>query len=103
VSKSGDNIKYHYTTADEASFVNGLWKDTSVTNKLYSNAYEAGQKLGIPTPNKVIPIKDNGNFVPNNPSVVQPSNRYQGGGPDFVNPQPVSPENILPAQPIGGS
>ncbi|MGH1543070.1 MAG: polymorphic toxin-type HINT domain-containing protein [Arenicella sp.] len=100
VPKNGGEVKYHYTTADETSFSSGLWKDTSVTDKLYTSATEAGQKLGIPTPNKVIPIKDSGNFVPNKPSVVQPSNRYQGGGTDFVNPQRVSPDDILPAQPI---
>ncbi len=95
-------LKYHYTTAPESSFEQGLWRDSSVTDKLYTNPVEAGKKLGIPTPDKVIPIRDAGHFVPNKPPIVQPSNRYQGGGTDFVNPNPVPPEDILPAQPIGG-
>lgn len=95
-------LKYHYTTAPESSFQKGLWRDSSVTDKLYTDAVEAGQKLGIPTPNKVIPIQDAGHFVPNKPPIVQPSNRYPGGGTDFVNPNRVPPEAILPARPIGG-
>lgn len=102
IAPKGTPLKYHYTTAPESSFQKGLWRDSSVTDKLYTDAVEAGQKLGIPTPNKVIPIQDTGHFVPNKPPIVQPSNRYQGGGTDFVNPNPVPPEAILPARPIGG-
>jgi hypothetical protein len=95
-------VKYHYTTAPEASFAKGLREQSSVTDKLYADAVEAGQKLGIPTPNKVIPIQDAGHFVPNKPSIVQPSFRYEGSGTDFTNPNRVPPEDILPARPIGG-
>jgi len=56
--------------------------------------------LGIPVPNKVIPIENAGQFVPNRPPIVQPSYRYQGGGTDFVNPKPVPPSHLLPARPI---
>lgn len=38
-------LKYHYTTAPESSFQNGLWRDSSVTDKLYTDAVEAGQML----------------------------------------------------------
>lgn len=95
-------LKYHYTTAEELSFKGGLWRDTSVTDKLYTDPFKASQELGIPVPNKVIPIKDAGQFVPNKPPIVQPSYRYQGGGADFINPEPVPPEYLLPARPLGG-
>jgi hypothetical protein len=95
-------LKYHYTTAEEASFKGGLWRDTSVTDKLYTDPLKASQELGIPVPNKAIPIKDAGQFVPNKPPIVQPSYRYQGGGTDFINPEPVPPENLLPAKPLWG-
>ena len=36
-------------------------------------AKQAVEQLGVTTPpNKVIPIEDNGNFVPNRPNTVQP-------------------------------
>jgi hypothetical protein len=56
--------------------------------------------LGIPVPNKVIPIRDSGQFVPNTPPIVQPSNRYMGGGTDFINPKPVPASDLLPARPL---
>jgi hypothetical protein len=96
------SIKYHYTTYDEASFKRGLWRNSSVTDKRYTDPVQAGQDLGIPTPNKVIPIIDRGHFKPNSPPIVQPSNRYRGGGTDFTNPKWVPPKDILPAEPIGG-
>lgn len=43
---------YHYTTAGESSFANGLWEGSSVTDKLYTDAAQATQELGIPVPNK---------------------------------------------------
>jgi len=92
---------YHYTTAGESSFANGLWEGSSVTDKLYTDAAQASQELGIPVPNKVIPIQNTGQFVPNSPSIVQPSFRFTGGGSDFINPQAVPPSQLLPAQPIG--
>jgi hypothetical protein len=91
---------YHYTTADESLFANGLREGSSVTDKLYSNPFQASQELGIPVPNKVIPIQDVGQFVPAKPSIVQPSFRFQGGGNDFNNLQRVPPSLLLPAQPI---
>jgi hypothetical protein len=95
------NLMYHYTTASESSFANGLWEGSSVTDKLYTDAAQASQELGIPVPNKVIPIQNTGQFVPNAPSVVQQTDRFLGGGNDFVNPQRVPPSQLFPAQPIG--
>ena len=97
------NLMYHYTTASESSFANGLWEGSSVTDKLYTDAAQASQELGIPVPNKVIPIQNTGQFVPNAPSIVQPSplRGWSGGGTDFINPQRVPPSQLFPAQPIG--
>jgi len=95
------NLMYHYTTASESSFANGLWEGSSVTDKLYTDAAQASQELGIPVPNKVIPIQNTGQFIPNAPSTVQRSFRFIGGGSDFINPQAVPPSQLLPAQPIG--
>jgi len=42
-------LKYHCTTAPESSFQKkGLWPQSSITDKLYTNPLEACQKLGIP-------------------------------------------------------
>jgi len=60
-----------------------------------------GQELGIPAPNKIIPIQDVGQFVPNKPPIVEWTPFRRGGGTDFINPQPVPPSQLLPAQPIG--
>ena len=100
-AEGAPNLMYHYTTAGESSFANGLWEGSSVTDKLYTDAAQASQELGIPVPNKVIPIQNTGQFVPNSPSIVQPSFRFTGGGSDFINPQAVPPSQLLPAQPIG--
>ena len=95
------NLMYHYTTASESSFANGLWEGSSVTDKLYTDAAQASQELGIPVSNKVIPIQNTGQFIPNAPSTVQRSFRFTGGGSDFINPQAVPPSQLFPAQPIG--
>jgi RHS repeat-associated protein len=95
-------FKYHYTTAPESSFKGELWAGSSVTDKLYTDPLRASQELGIPVPNKVIPILDDGHFVPNTPPIVQPSFRFTGGGSDFINPNPVPANNILPAVPLSG-
>jgi hypothetical protein len=93
---------YHYTSAEESSFANGLWRQSSVTDKLYTDAFQASQELGIPVPNKVIPIEDVGQFVPQAPGgIVQPSFRFTGGGTAFTNAELVPPSQLLPAQPIG--
>jgi hypothetical protein len=97
---TGPKLMYHYTRADESSFASGLREGSSVTDKLYTNPYQAGQELGIPVPNKVIPIKDTGQFVPAKPPIVQNSNRYKGGGNDFNNTDRVPPSQLLPAQPM---
>ena len=97
------SLLYHYTSAPESSFANGLWEGSSVTDTLYTDPVQASQELGIPLPNKMIPIQNTGQFVPNTPSVVQQTDRFLGGGNDFVNPQRVPPSQLLPAQPIGGN
>ena len=96
----GQRLLYHYTTAEESSFAKGLWRDSSVTDKLYTDPLRASQELGIPVPNKVIPIQNAGQFVPNKPPFVQPSFRYQGGGTDFINPNPVPSSQLFPARPL---
>jgi RHS repeat-associated protein len=98
---SEPSLFFHYTDADESSFAKGLRPQSSVTDKLYSDPFEASQELGIPIPDKVIPIQNNGQFVPNSPPIVQPSFRYQGGGTDFTNPKWVPAGHLLPARPIG--
>ena len=99
------SLMYHYTTAPESSFANGLWEGSSVTDTLYTDAQQASQELGIPVPNKVIPIQNTGQFVPARPPIVQPvpSRGFTGGGNDFNNPLRVPPSQLLPAQPIGGN
>jgi len=58
---------------------------------------KASQELGIPVPDKMIPIKDKGHFRPNTPPIVDNTGRYKGGGTDFVNDNRVPLEDILPA------
>jgi hypothetical protein len=69
-----------------------------VTDKLYTDPLLAGQKLGIPVPNKVIPIRNFGQFVPNKPPTVEASPRGPGGGSDFINRERVSASHLLPAR-----
>ncbi len=95
------SLVYHYTTAPESSFANGLWEGSSVTRTLYTNPAVASQHLGIPVPTTVIPILDVGQFIPNKPPIVQRSYRFTGGGTDLTNPLPVPPSQILPARPVG--
>ncbi len=95
------NLKYHYTSAPESSFKTGLREQSSVTDNPNLTAKQAVEQLGVKTPpNKVIPIQDNGNFVPNKPAVVEPHFNGPGGGKDFTNPQRVPPEQIRPAIPV---
>jgi hypothetical protein len=72
---------------------------TSVNPNL--TAQQAVDKLGVTTtPNKVISIVDNGNFVPAKPSTVGPHCNGMGGEKDFFNPDRVPPAQIKPAIPI---
>lgn len=94
-------VVYHYTNAPESAFKNGLNADSSVTNNPYYSPTEAVEQLGLKqTPDKVIPIKNNGQFVPNKPATVQPHPKGPGGGKDFTNPKQVPKEDIGPAMPI---
>lgn len=98
---AGANLKYHYTTSPESSFKTGLREQSSVTDNPNLTAKQAVEQLGVKTPpNKVIPIQDQGNFVPNKPAVVQEHFNGPGGGKDFTNPQRVPPSQILPAKPV---
>ena len=100
--KFGRNSKlmYHYTNAPESSFSGGLWAGSSVTDEMISDPFTASQRLGIRPPTQIIPIENVGQFVPNRPPIVQQSNRYFGGGTDFVNPSAVSPTLMRPAIPL---
>ena len=98
---AAENLKYHYTSAPESSFKTGLREQSSVTDNPNLTAKQAVEQLGVKTPpDKVIPIQDNGNFVPNKPAVVQEHFNGPGGGNDFTNPQRVPPEQIQPAIPV---
>jgi hypothetical protein len=95
------NLKYHYTSAEESSFQRGLWSQSSVTDNPHLTAQQAIEQLGLKQlPDKVIPIIDNGQFVPNTPPIVKPHFLGPGGGTDFINPDLVPPDLILPARPV---
>ena len=95
------NLKYHYTSAPESEFRNGLRVETHVTDNPNLTAKQAVEQLGVKTPpNKVVPIEDKGNFVPNKPDTVQPHRNGLGGGKDFYNPQRVPSEQVKPAIPV---
>jgi hypothetical protein len=94
----GERILYHYTNAPEGSFAEGLWSHSSATNVGTYTAEEAVERLGLKQPpDKVIPILDRGNFVPNKPAMVQPHSLGPGGGADFTNPRRVPASQILKA------
>ena len=101
-----DDVKYHYTDAPEENFKDGLWSQSSVTDNPNLTAQEAVEQLGVKRPpDKIIPVRDNGNFVPNSPHIVDPHPLGPGGGTDFFNPNFVPGEDILPSLPVnpGGS
>jgi len=93
-------MMYHYTSAAEDRFSTGLWPNSSVTNELIMSPYAASQRLGIPLPNKIIPIQSGSHFIPNRPPIVEQSPRYFGGGTDFINPARVDSSFIRPAIPL---
>ena len=95
----GPRTLYHYTDAPEQSFQGGLWSHSSVTDDPTLTAQEAVEQLGVKRPpDKIIPVLDQGHFVPNKPHIVEPHPLGSGGGKDFMNPRKVPPEDILPAQ-----
>jgi RHS repeat-associated protein len=92
---------YHYTDAPQESFKRGLWSHSSVTDDAALTAREAVEQLGVKrAPDKIIPVRDRGHFVPNKPHIVEPHPLGPGGGRDFMNPRKVPPEDILPARPV---
>ncbi len=92
-------VMFHYTNAPESAFAEGLWAGSSVTDELVDSASAASQRFGIPLPDKIIPIVDRGQFVPNKPFLVE-KGRGTGGGTDYVNNERVPAKDILPAKPI---
>jgi RHS repeat-associated protein len=98
---AGANVMYHYTDAPESKFRGGLWSGSSVTNTPHLTADEAVKFLGLKSPpDKIIPVVDNGHFIPNSPPVVQPHRNGPGGGLDFTNPRLVPASDIQPAIPV---
>jgi RHS repeat-associated protein len=92
-------LRYHYTYVAESEFAGGFRAGASVTDIPYYTTYEASQKLGIPLPDKVIPIIDRpGNFVYGHD--VKPSRRFFGGGQQWFARRHLPPEDILPARPV---
>jgi RHS repeat-associated protein len=92
-------LKYHYTDAPEESFKGGFYKGSSVTDDPNLMSAEASQTLGIPAPDKVIPIVDRpGYFRPG--GTVDASYRYSGGGNQWFSTQRIPAEDILPARPV---
>ena len=93
-------ILYHYTDAPEESFQKGLWSGSSATDNPNLSPQEAVEQLGVKTvPDKIIPIQNNGNFIPNSPPIVEPHPNGPGGGTDFTNPVRVSPDQIRSCKP----
>ena len=95
------NVKYHYTDAPEESFKKGFWSHSSATDNPNLSPKEAVEQLGVKRPpDKIIPVRDNGNFVPNSPPIVEPHPLGPGGGADFINPNKIPGHDVLPAIPI---
>ncbi len=63
---------------------------------------QASQELGISVPTRIIPFLDRGYFKPNSSLIVQPSNRFIGGGFDLTNINRVPGSDILPGMGFGG-
>jgi hypothetical protein len=43
----------------------------------------------------IVGIKENDNFLPNKPSIVDPQPLAPGGGNDLINPNPIDSSDIL--------
>jgi RHS repeat-associated protein len=100
-----DRILFHYTDLPESSFSKGFWRDASATDNPNLTPEQAVKTLGLrqsSPPDKIIPIRDRGHFVPNSPFIVQPvpSKGITGGGTDYRSIRKVPPVDILPATPI---
>jgi len=83
---------YHYSSAPPASFLNGLWPDSSATTVSGLNAYEASGGLGIPLPFYEYPVRVNLVVTPVLPQPPVPANKYGFGGL----PEVIFPEGTLP-------
>jgi hypothetical protein len=92
------DVYFHYTTAPESAFSGGFLQGSSVTD---IGTYTAGEGtfLGIPSPDKVIPIIDSGGMFQYG-GTVGASARYVGGAQQWFSTQLVPPSNILPAVPV---
>jgi RHS repeat-associated protein len=98
IEVTGDeDVYFHYTSSSESSFSGGFWQGGSVTNVADYTAEEASESLGIPSPDKVIPIIDTaGSFEYG--GTVGASARYAGGGMQWFATETIPAGNILPAQ-----
>lgn len=91
------DVKYHYTSAPESSFKSGFWKGSSVTDDPALTSADAADKLGIPPPDKVIPIVVRGGYF-GNKSKVSPTPKYSGGGNQWFSKQTIPAKDVLPAK-----
>jgi hypothetical protein len=92
------DVVYHYTTLDKLASIrsSGLWTQSSATDVGTLTAREAVETLGVKTePDVVIAFRNNGQFVPNRPPVVQPHPLGPGGGLDLTNPFRVGADSIV--------
>ncbi len=84
---------FHYT--DQLELVNfirdGMYRDSSFTVDEYYNAAQASQRLGIPPPVWVLKFKGDAGFRRLAGGIVASSNRYNGGGTQFVHLNRVKP------------
>ena len=94
-----EDVYFHYTNAAESAFAGGFREGHSVTDVADLTAPEAVQVLGIPTPDKVIPIIDSGGMFAWG-GEVKDTPRYFGGGRQWFSTQHIPPSNILPALPV---
>jgi RHS repeat-associated protein len=83
---------YHYSSASPASFLGGLWPDSSATTISGLNAYEASSGLEIPLPLYEYPVRVNPVVTPVLSQPPVPANKYGFGGL----PEVVFPEGTLP-------
>ena len=111
---NGSSTFWHYTNQPESNFASGLNAGTSVTDNGNMMPWEAMSKLGIPQPNKAIPITGNpGDFVPQPPVPASGYRTYTdpitgksvsipvaGGANEWTNPNPIPPNQVGKAKPL---
>jgi hypothetical protein len=98
------DVVYHYTTTKHAATIQrtGLWSQSSATDVGMLTAQETVERLGVKTPPEVvIEIRNEGRFVPNKPTIVQPHPLGPGGGIDLTKRARVPPECVVCVRPVG--